>query len=58
MFHTGGVPEGYYEIPIGEPDIKRTGEDITILSIGATLYPVMKAADILKEKYGLSCRGY
>lgn len=53
MFHTTGVPEGYYEIPIGEPDIKRAGNDITILSIGATLYPVIKAADILKEKYGL-----
>ena len=54
MFHTGGVPEGYYEIPFGEPDIKRTGDDITILSIGATLYPAIKVADMLQEKYGLS----
>ncbi len=54
MFHEEGVPEGYYEIPIGEPDIKRRGDDITILSIGATLYTVTKAADILKEKYGLN----
>jgi 2-oxoisovalerate dehydrogenase E1 component len=54
MFHTDGVPEGYYEIPLGEPDIKRSGDDITILSIGATLYPVMKVADILREKYGLN----
>ncbi|MGD0341203.1 MAG: thiamine pyrophosphate-dependent enzyme [Bacteroidales bacterium] len=54
MFHTGGVPEGYYEIPFGEPDIKREGDDLTILSIGATLYPVIKAADMLKEKYGIS----
>ncbi len=54
MFHTGGVPEGYYEIPIGEPDIKKSGEDITILSIGATLYPALKAAGILKEKYGVN----
>jgi len=38
MFHEGGVPEGYYEIPFGEPDIKREGDDLTILSIGATLY--------------------
>jgi len=53
MFHSEGVPEGYYEIPIGEPDIKRAGKDITLLSIGATLYTVIKAADILKEKYGL-----
>jgi len=54
MFHIEGVPEGYYEIPFGEPDVKRAGEDITILSIGATLYPVMKVADTLKEKYGLN----
>lgn len=53
MFHEGGVPEGYYEIPLGEPDIKRKGNDITILTIGATLYTAVKAADILKEKYGL-----
>ena len=53
-FHEGGVPEGYYEIPIGEPDIKRSGEDITILTVGATLYRAIEAADILKEKYGLS----
>ena len=53
-FHTDGVPEGYYEIPLGEPDIKRPGEDITILNIGATLYRAMEAADLLQEKYGLS----
>ncbi|MCX6223251.1 MAG: thiamine pyrophosphate-dependent enzyme [Bacteroidia bacterium] len=54
MFHEGGVPEGYYEIPIGEPDIKRQGNDLTILSIGSTLYTAVKAADILREKYNLS----
>lgn len=54
MFHEGGVPEEYYEIPLGEPDIKRPGDDITILSIGATLYPALKVADILSEKYGLT----
>ncbi len=54
MFHEGGVPKGYYEIPLGEPDIKRPGKDITILSIGATLYQVLKVADILNDKYGLS----
>jgi 2-oxoisovalerate dehydrogenase E1 component len=54
LFRKEGVPEDYYEIPIGEPDIKREGEDITILTIGATLYNVIKAADTLKEKYNLS----
>lgn len=53
-FRKEGVPEGYYEIPLGEPDIKREGKDITILSIGATLYRAREAADLLQEKYGLS----
>ena len=54
MFHPGGVPEGYYEVPIGEPDIKKEGKDITILTIGATLYRALDAAKILEESYGLS----
>jgi len=54
QFHIGGVPEGYYEIPFGEPDIKRVGKDVTILTIGATLYRALEAAKILEEKYGLS----
>jgi 2-oxoisovalerate dehydrogenase E1 component len=53
LFHAGGVPDGAYEIPIGEPDIKRVGKDITIITAGATLYTAVEAADILKAKYGL-----
>ncbi len=53
-FHEGGVPEGYYEVPIGQPDVKRKGKDVTILSVGATLYRALEAADILQEKYGVS----
>lgn len=53
QFHEEGVPAEEYEITIGEPDVKRVGKDVTILSIGATLYRVTKAADILKEKYGV-----
>ena len=52
-FHKEGVPEGYYEIPIGEPDIKRAGTDLTILTVGASLYPVMDAAKELAA-YGVS----
>ncbi|MEN8229553.1 MAG: thiamine pyrophosphate-dependent enzyme [Bacteroidota bacterium] len=53
-FHKEGVPEEYYEIQLGEPDIKRPGEDITILTIGATLYRAMEAAKQLEEQYGMS----
>ena len=54
LFHEGGVPEEEYEIAMGDPDVKRVGSDVTILSIGATLYRVLPAADMLKEKYGLT----
>jgi 2-oxoisovalerate dehydrogenase E1 component len=54
LFHLEGVPEGYYEVPIGEPDIKKVGKDITILTVGATLYRALEAAKILEEQYNLS----
>jgi len=54
-FAPGGVPTGYYEVPIGEPDVKKVGSDLTILTIGATLYRALEAAKILEEKYGMSC---
>jgi len=54
MFHEGGVPEGYYEIPMGEPDVKKEGSDVTILTIGATLYRALDAAKTLEEKYKVS----
>lgn len=53
-FHEGGVPEGTYEIRIGEPDVKKPGKDITILTIGAVLYRALEAAKILEEQYGIS----
>lgn len=54
LFHTEGVPEGYYEIEIGEPDVKKEGKDLTILTIGSTLYTAIEAAKELEEKHGLS----
>ncbi|PKM51651.1 MAG: dehydrogenase [Firmicutes bacterium HGW-Firmicutes-7] len=54
IFNEGGVPSDYYEIPLGEPDIKKIGKDITILTIGATLYTAIEAAERLEEEFGLS----
>lgn len=54
LFHEGGVPEEEYEIEIGDPDVKRVGKDVTILSIGAVLYRAVEAADILAKDYGMS----
>jgi len=55
QFVKGGVPAGYYEVPVGEPDIKKSGRDLTILTIGATLYRALEAAKQLEEKWGVSC---
>lgn len=55
IFEPGGVPEGFYEVPFGEPAIRREGSDLTILTIGATLYRAIEAANELEEKFGLSC---
>ncbi len=54
IFHKEGVPREPYEIPIGLPEVKREGSDLTILTFGPALYCAVKAADILKEKFGLS----
>ena len=48
------VPEGYYEVPLGPPAKRRDGDDVTIITIGATLYRALEAADTLKEKYGMT----
>jgi 2-oxoisovalerate dehydrogenase E1 component len=54
-FVKGGVPAGYYEVPIGEPDVKKAGKDLTILTIGATLYRAMEAVKVLEQKHNVSC---
>ena len=53
-FHPGGVPAEAYEIPVGVPDVKRSGTDVTILTVGAVLYRAVEAAKALQERYGVS----
>jgi 2-oxoisovalerate dehydrogenase E1 component len=53
LFEKGGVPEGYYEVPEGEPVVRRSGKDCTIFTIGATLYRALEAARILSDTYGI-----
>jgi len=48
------VPAGYYTIPIGLPEVKRPGTDLTILSVGSTLYRAVEAADRLRAEFGIS----
>jgi len=53
QFYPGGVPDKPYEIAIGDTNLIRKGTDLTILTIGATLYKAVEAADILSKDYGM-----
>ena len=48
------VPAEYYTVPIGLPEVKRPGDDVTILTVGSTLYRALEAADRLRTEFGLS----
>jgi 2-oxoisovalerate dehydrogenase E1 component len=50
----GGVPIEYYEIEMGEPVVRREGSDLTLVTIGATLYTALDAAEVLQDSYGIS----
>jgi 2-oxoisovalerate dehydrogenase E1 component len=54
LFAADGVPEGYYEIDLSEPSIKRAGTDVTIVTLGPALYTAVAAAQELEARYGVS----
>lgn len=49
------MPEniGEFTVPLGVPEVMKAGDDITIVSYGATLWKVMEAAESL-EKWGVN----
>jgi hypothetical protein len=53
----GEVPEEEYLIPIGVADVKREGEDVTIVSFGKMMKIGFGAAEEL-QKENISCRSY
>ena len=46
----GNVPQEEYLIPIGEAEVKKEGNDVTVVSFGKIIKEVFKASDKLKEK--------
>jgi len=50
----GEVPEGEYNLPIGVADIKRKGDDVTIISFGKIIKEAFIAAEQL-AKEGIEC---
>lgn len=46
----GDVPDDYYTIPIGEADVKRKGEHLTIVTIGKMLFVGQEVAETLEKE--------
>jgi len=55
IFVPGGVPAEPYEVPFGEPAMRKEGKDLTVLTIGATLYRALEAVKALEDQHGISC---
>jgi pyruvate dehydrogenase E1 component beta subunit len=45
----GDVPEEIYTIPLGKGDIKRKGEDITVVAVGHLVNTALKASKTLED---------
>jgi len=50
----GEVPDGDYTVPLGRSDVKREGEDVTIVAVGGLVDDALEAADRL-EADGIDC---
>ena len=48
----GPVPEGEYVIPLGKADIRREGNDVTIVAISNMVHVALKAAEQLAQQNG------
>ena len=46
----GPVPEDDYTIPFGQADVKRSGEDITLVATSSMVYVALAAADLLARE--------
>jgi 2-oxoisovalerate dehydrogenase E1 component len=47
---SGPVPEEDYIVPIGVAEVKRPGDDVTLVAIGALVGPALEAAEILARE--------
>ena len=46
----GPVPDGEYVVPLGQSDVKRTGNDVTIVAVSRTVPEALAAATKLEEQ--------
>jgi 2-oxoisovalerate dehydrogenase E1 component beta subunit len=50
----GEVPDERFETPIGPADVKREGNDLTVVSYGYSLHQCLEAAERLQQEEGAS----
>ena len=50
----GEVPEGEHLEPLGKASVLRDGSDVTIAALAAMVPKAMQAAEVLKQKHGIS----
>ena len=48
------VPDEPYEVPIGVADVKREGDDLTVIAYGLMLHYCLEAAERLQQEEGMS----
>lgn len=46
----GEVPEGYFEVPFGEAEVKRRGKDVTVVAISRMVPEAVAAAESLASR--------
>jgi 2-oxoisovalerate dehydrogenase E1 component beta subunit len=49
----GEVPDGDYTVPIGVADVKRSGDDLTIITYGMMLHYALEAAELVAREDGV-----
>jgi len=50
----GEVPDEPFEVPIGKADVKREGDDLTVVAYGLMLHTCLEAASRLRDEHGVS----
>src|SRR5207237_407197 len=50
----GDVPDEAYTVPIGKADVKREGDDLTVVAYGLMLHHALEAAQRLQDEEGYS----
>ena len=50
----GPVPEEEYTIPLGKADVKRQGQDVTVVALGAMVHRALSASETMQRERGIS----